>query len=196
MFRTPPHRLRLLAVAGAGAVVLAGCAREADTFRPRIVVTEPAAGSVSRQNSSVVRGYVIDDKAVREVRVNGQPLTLREGSRKIVPFAFKTSTTSNRANYIIEASDNAGLSAKVELPLRYDPNPPKLEITKFEREGNTLRVTGVATDDVKVATISVDGSRLGITTGRRVPFYAESTGQYADIVVTDAAGNTTKKRVQ
>ena len=178
------------------AIMLAGCAREADTFQPRIIITQPEVGSISRQNSSIVRGYVMDDRGVESIRVNNQPLQLREGSRKIVPFAFKTSTTTNRADYVIEATDSAGHTVKVELPLRFDPNPPKLEITKLERDGTTLRITGVATDDVKVAAITVDGSKLGVSGRRSVPFYAESTGQYVDVVVTDVAGNKTTKRVQ
>ncbi|AFZ66025.1 hypothetical protein [Deinococcus peraridilitoris] len=191
MFRAPRACLLLL-----GLAMLGSCARQTDAFQPRIIITEPAAGSVSRQNSTVVRGYAMDDRAIAQIRVNGQPLTLREGSRKIVPFAFRTSTTSNRADYSIEAVDEGGLSTKIALPLRYDPNPPKLEITKFEREGETLRVSGVATDDVKVTSISVDGSKLGLGASRRVPFFAESTGKFMDIVVTDAAGNKVSRRVQ
>jgi len=176
-------------------IILTGCAREVDTFRPRIIVTQPEAGSVSRQTNTIVRGYVMDDTAVSEVLVNGVRVPTR-GSRKIVSFAFRTSVAGNRADYVIEARDTSGHTAKLNLPLRYDGTPPKLEITKFEREGNTMRVTGTATDDTKVASITVDGGRLGVGSGQRVPFYAEATGVWVDIVVKDAAGNTTRKRVQ
>lgn len=176
--------------------LLGGCARQDDAFRPHVIITEPEAGSVSRQNSSVVRGYAIDDQAIVSVRVNGTALKLPSGSHKIVPFAFKTSATSTRADYTIEAADNMGHSAKVTLPLRYDPNPPKIEIGKLERDGGTLRITGVASDDVKVASVTVAGSKLSVSPGRRVPFYAEASGSSVDVVVLDAAGNRTVKRVR
>lgn len=179
-----------------GAVLLGGCAREVDAFRPRVIITEPEASTISRQTSAVVRGYAMDDTGVRQILVNGQPLKLREGSRKIVPFAFKTAVAGQSANYTIEAIDDSGQRTRVELPLRYDPVPPKLEITKFEREGKTMRVTGIATDNTKVVSVTVDGGKLGVSAGRRVPFYAEATGVYVDIVVTDAAGNKQSKRVQ
>ena len=180
----------------AGLLGLGGCARQDDTFRPHIIITQPEAGSVSRQNSSVVRGYAIDDQAIAGLSVNGTALKLPTGRRKIVPFAFKASATSNRADYTIEATDNAGERAKLTLPLRYDPNPPSIEITKVERDGGALRVTGVASDDVKVASVTVDGSKLSVSPGRQVPFYAEASGDAVDVTVMDAAGNTTVKRVR
>ncbi len=196
MRRALQARLLPLGFLTLGPLVLGSCAREGDAFRPHIIITEPEAGSVSRQNSSVVRGYAIDDQEVASLVVNGTALKLPAGKRKIVPFAFKTSATSDRAEYTIAATDNAGRSAKLILPLRYDPNPPTIEITKLERDGGVLRVTGVATDDVKVASVTVDGSKLSVSPGRRVAFYAEALGTTVDVVVLDAAGNQTVKRVQ
>ncbi|WP_110887223.1 hypothetical protein [Deinococcus yavapaiensis] len=195
MPRFPQVRIARVAAALTVSALLASCTREADTFRPRIVITEPEAGSVSRQASTIVKGFAMDDHGVAELLVNGRPLPTA-GSSKIAAFEFRTDIASNRTNYTIKATDTSGKSVTVDLPLRFDPTPPKLEITKFEKEGKTLRVTGTATDDVKVASITMDGSRLTINPGRRVPFYAEATGIYVDIVVTDAAGNKLSRRVQ
>lgn len=178
------------------ALLLSGCAREADTFSPHIMITEPEAGSVSRTTGTVVRGYVMDDHGVRIVRVNGRPVERRGGTAKIYPFAFRTSATNANADYNIEAEDSSGRRVTVELPIRYDDTAPTLTITKFEREGVTLRVTGVAEDNLKVASITVDGNRLGVSASRRVPFYAESSGEFVDVVVTDSAGNQKRQRVR
>lgn len=195
MPRFPQVRLASGVAALTVTALLASCAREADTFRPRIIITQPEAGSVSRQASTIVKGYVMDDHGVAELLVNGRRVATT-GSGKIAAFQFRTEIASNRTNYTLKATDTSGQSITVDLPLRFDPNPPTLDVTKFEKEGTTLRVTGTATDDVKVASITVDGSRLTITPGRRVPFYAEATGIYVDIVVTDAAGNKFSRRVQ
>lgn len=178
------------------AVTLAGCSREVDAFRPHLVITQPEAGAIARSADTVVRGYAVDDEGIASVRVNGTAVERRGGTAKIYPFAFKTATSGTTANYVIEAADLSGRSTKLSLPLRYDSKAPELEITKFEREGTTMRVTGIATDDFKVTSISIDGSRLSITAGRRVPFYAEATGEWVDIVVTDAAGNKVQQRAQ
>ena len=84
----------------------------------------------------------------------------------------------------------------LSLPVRVDTVKPTIKVTKLERDGQTIRVSGVATDDQRVAQVIVDGIRLNITPGTRVEFYAETTGTYADIQVRDTAGNTVKMRAQ
>ena len=177
--------------------VLAGCARQESSFRPHIIITQPEAGAVSRRAQIVVRGYVLDDGAVTRVRVNGTDLPLRAGSPKIRPFQFNASAGSGGSgDYLIEATDRGGLTSTLKLPIRYDATPPKLDISKIERDGAKLRLTGLATDDTKVVSVAVDGSKLSVPPGRRVPFYAEASGASVAVVVTDAAGNTTKRRVR
>lgn len=192
MRRAAPLPLALLPCV----LLLGACARPTDDFKPRIVVVQPDSGSVSRQSSLVVKGYVLDDERVASLSVNGQPLALTEGSAKIRPFSFRTQIGSGRAKYTLEARDGAGHLTTLVLPLQYDATPPGLTIDKVERDGTTIRLSGVATDNLKVASISVDGNRLSTGTGTRVPFFAETTGAYADVEVRDAAGNVTKKRVQ
>ncbi|GAA5532849.1 hypothetical protein [Deinococcus aluminii] len=176
--------------------LLGGCTRTTDTFKPRIVVTSPDGGGVSRARSFTVQGYALDDQGVTQITVDGQAIPIKPGSRKIANFAFQTQLKDTRSEYTITARDKAGNESTLVLPVAVDSVPPAIKVTRFERDGNVIRVTGVATDNSRVAQISVDGNRLNITPGTRVDFYAETSGSYADIQVTDGAGNVTKLRAR
>ncbi|ABF45086.1 MULTISPECIES: PilN domain-containing protein [Deinococcus] len=186
--RRAPLALLLLAP------LLGGCTRTADTFKPRIVITSPDGGGVSRERSFTVRGYVLDDQGVAQITVDGKAIPIQPGSRKIANFAFQTQLTAERGQYTIRARDKAGNESTLVLPVAVDTTPPAVQVTRFERDGNVVRVTGVATDNNRVAQVSVDGNRLNITPGARVEFYAETSGSFADIQVIDGAGNVAKLR--
>lgn len=177
-------------------VLLVACAARSDTFKPRIVVTAPDGGGASTTRSFVVSGYVLDDTGVKSLEVQGVQVPLSAGTAKIQPFSFRTLIQGTSATYTIRATDTSGNVATLTLPVRVDTVKPSVKITRVERDGQTLRVSGVATDDQRVAQVIVDGNRLNITPGTRVEFYAETSGQYADIVVRDAAGNTVRTRAQ
>ena len=177
-------------------VLLASCAARTDTFKPRIVVTAPDGGGASTSRSFVVSGYVLDDQGVKSLAVQGTDVPLQAPGEKIQPFSFRTLIQGASASYSIEATDTSGNVAKLVLPVRVDTVKPKINVTRMERDGQIIRVSGVATDDQKVAQVIVDGNRLNITPGPRVEFYAETNGQYADIQVRDGAGNTVKLRAQ
>ncbi|MFC4453308.1 hypothetical protein [Deinococcus sonorensis] len=175
--------------------LLAACAPRQDTFKPRIVITVPDGGGATSQTSFVVKGYVLDDKGVRSLKVQGVQVRLA-GSEKIEPFSFKTLVSGTSADYRIEATDLSGNVTSLTLPVRVDRVAPAVTVTQLERDGKVIRVSGVAADNLRVAQVSVDGTRLNITPGARVEFYAETTGQFADIEVRDSAGNTVKRRAQ
>lgn len=192
---TPPMRRAALALVLL-APLLGGCARTADTFKPRIVVTSPDGGGAGQARGFMVKGYVLDDQGVTRVTVNGEAIPVQAGSRKIAYFEFRTQIEGARGQYTIGALDAAGNKSLLVLPVAVDAAPPTVNITRFERVGNLVRVTGVAADNSRVAQILVDGNRLNITPGSRVDFYAETTGIYADLQVIDGAGNVTKLRAQ
>ncbi len=175
--------------------LLIGCARELDQFKPHIIITSPESGAVSAGKSFVLKGYVLDDRAVAMLRVQGQPVPIKAGS-KIAPFTYQTSIGGKAATYSIVALDTSGNKATLNLPLKVDNTPPTIRVTKFERDGNTIRVSGVATDNSSVAQVSVDGSVINIMPGTTTEFYAETSGEYADIQVKDGAGNLTKLRAR
>jgi hypothetical protein len=174
---------------------LSGCARTTDTFKPRISVTS-AGGAANTQKSFVVDGYVLDDVGVTEITVDGKPIPILPGSRKLAHFQFKTLIEGERGQYTIGASDAAGNTSTLVLPVSVDSVKPTIEVTSFEKSGSTIRVSGVASDNTGVAQVLVDGNRLNITPGPRTEFYAETTGIWADITVIDAAGNRATRRAR
>ena len=173
-------------------VLLAGCSPRQDTFKPLIVITSPDGGSASATRSFLVKGYVVDDQGVKTLEVQKVAVKLDAPGEKIQPFSFRTLIQGQKADYLIQATDTSGNVATLTLPVRVDTVKPSVKVTKLERDGQTLRVTGVATDDQKVAQVIVDGNRLNITPGTRVEFYAETTGTVAEIEARDAAGNVFK----
>lgn len=178
-------------------LLLGSCNRTTDTFKPRITINSESGGSgVSRQNKLTVNGFALDDTGVTGVTVDGKPLTLLPGTRKLAHFRFEADMRGGKGTYTIVARDAAGNKDTLVLPITVDGEAPTITVTRFERSGNVVRVSGVAQDNNSVSEVTVDGNRLNITPGRRVEFYAETTGIYADLQVTDAAGNVTKKRAQ
>ena len=196
MRRPSPFFQAAFALLAAPPLLLASCAARADTFKPRIVVTNPDGGGASTTRSFVVSGYVLDDQGVKSLQVQGVDVPLEAAGEKIQPFSFRTLIQGASASYSIRATDLSGNVSTLAFPVKVDTVKPTVRVTRVERDGQTLRVSGVATDDQRVAQVIVDGSRLNITPGARVEFYAETSGQYADILVRDAAGNAVRLRAQ
>ena len=177
-----------------GLLLLSGCARTTDTFKPRISVT--SAVGVTREKSFLVDGTVLDDVGVTQVTVDGKPIPMLPGSRKLARFQFKTLIEGTQGKYTIKARDAAGNESTLVLPISVDTVKPTIQLTRFEKSGNAIRVSGVAGDNNGVAQVLVDGNRLNITPGPRVEFFAETNGIWADIVVVDTAGNQATLRAR
>ena len=186
---------RVHALIGCVPLLLIGCAREADQFKPQIIITSPEGGAVSASKSFTLKGYVIDDRAVALLRVQGDKVPIKLGS-KIAPFTYQTSIQGSASTLNIVALDSSGNKTTLDLPLRIDNTPPVIRVTKLERDNKTIRVTGVVTDNTSVVQVLVDGSAINIIPGTNAEFYAETTGIYADIEARDGAGNVAKLRAQ
>ena len=177
--------------------MLGSCNRTTDTFKPRITIQGGKGGvGVSQQKVFTVTGYVLDDTGVTSITVDDRPVPIEPGSRKLARFRFTADVKGGKGTYKIVARDAAGNKDVMNLPVTIDTAPPIINVTRFERTGNVVRVSGTAKDNDSVQEITVDGNRLNITPGPIVEFYAETTGVYADLQVRDNAGNITKKRAQ
>lgn len=185
----PVYALALVAL-------LSGCTRPTDNFAPHIVISSPSDGGVSKTRNPLVKGYALDDVGVTRITVDGKSIPIKPGSRKIANFEFQAKVTGASGQYTINAFDAAGHDGKLVLSISVDNIKPQINLKAFERRGRTITVTGVATDNNQVAQVVVDGNRLNITPGKRVEFFAQTTGIYADIEVYDAAGNKANIRAK
>ncbi|CAM3375173.1 DUF5666 domain-containing protein [Deinococcus saxicola] len=179
-----------------GLLLLSGCARTTDTFKPRISISSTTGSGISREKSILVDGYALDDTGVTQITVDGKAIPILPGSRKLARFQFKTLIEGTQGRYTIKARDAAGNEATLVLPVSVDTVKPTIQVTRFEKSGNAIRVSGVAGDNSGVAQVLMDGNRLNITPGPRVEFFAETTGIWADITVIDTAGNQATLRAR
>lgn len=188
----------LLPFAFAAAACLGGCARSSDTFQPRIVLTSQNASGFTRAQDLRLKGYVLDDTGATTLTINGERAALESGSQKIRYFDQKLqpSNEGGQQDFLLVASDAAGNESNLHVEIKVDAKPPEIAITGFERFGRTIRVSGTATDNNCVVEILVDGRRLNSSEGKKVSFYAETQGVYADIEVRDCAGNVATRRVK
>ncbi|MDV6373956.1 hypothetical protein [Deinococcus arenicola] len=177
-----------------GLLLLNGCARTTDTFKPRISIT--STGGVSKDNSVLVDGYALDDTGVTQITVDGKAIPILPGSRKLAHFQFNAKIQGTQGKSTVAARDAAGNESTLAVPITVDAVKPTIQVTQFEKSGTAIRVSGVAGDNTGVAQVLVDGNRLNITPGPRVEFFAETTGIWADITVIDVAGNQTTQRAR
>ncbi|MFC6590769.1 hypothetical protein ACFP81_01105 [Deinococcus lacus] len=181
------------------ALLLAGCSRTADTFQPRIVVTSPDGSGMTSARDLNIKGYVMDDTGAVRLTINGEAVPLDSGSAKIRYFTYQPGSDALKGEgktFAFAARDAAGNESNLKLSLNVDAKLPQIKVTGFERIGKTIRVSGVATDNDRIEEILVDGTRLNITSGPKVSFYAETQGIWADLEAIDRAGNVTKLRAE
>lgn len=198
LFRSTQPRLFTTGVS-LGMVSLLGlvsCSRTVDNFAPRISITSPEGGA-SKTKVAVIAGYAMDDTGITKLTLNDKPLQRTGGTDKIAYFKINTDLTAGKGQYIIKAYDREGHVGTSTLNLKVDSQKPTLSIKSFERgRGGVLRVTGVATDNVQVAAVLIDGKPATISPQKRVNFQGQTTGLYADIEVRDSAGNKATLRLQ
>lgn len=176
--------------------LLPSCERNIDHFPPRIVITHPEGRGASQTRSLTVKGYVLDDVGISKITIDNNPAKIKPGSRKIAHFEFQATIEGQKDVFNIRAIDESGHESTLPLPVSIDKIKPKLSIKSFERIGDKIRVSGVATDNLMVSQVQIDGKRLNIKPGKRVEFFAETKGIYADVKVLDSALNAVMTRAK
>ena len=90
---------------------LASCIRENDSFKPKIIITQPEADSISGSGVQLVKGYALDNQGIDRIEVNGIPLFVSPksasqgtASTRIQNFAFKT--TEEQIGFITKRTNH------------------------------------------------------------------------------------------
>lgn len=171
--------------------MLSACAAKPDNFSPRVVITEPEAGLITREELLTVRGQVIDDVGIASIQVAGQELPLEGGSDRIVPFAFRVPAANTEMHRIV-VRDLAGHVTEHDIDVQFDPEPPTIRIAGLSRtDEGLLRLSATVLDNVAVATVTVNGEDVPITPGPRADVFVNLTGpdNRIEIEARDQAGN-------
>lgn len=157
---------------------------------PTVTITSPAEGSYSRSTTVQVTGQV--GGAVSSLTVNGLPATLSQGGG----FTAAASLTEGFNQIVALATDAAGDQATAAVGVILDTIPPTLTVAApaagaITNQGQ-VAVTGTATDDNGVATLTVGGQPVTVTGGAfgSTVELAEGPRSIA-VTATDVAGNAT-----
>lgn len=189
----------LLALAAALVPSVTACLARSDSSSPIIAITEPKSGTTRSAVDLRIRGYAMDDAGVASIRVDGadllqDPLYAAERGKQLVQFAFtKPNLTDGELTLVLEVTDVHGRTTTETYLLTLDATPPTVELTRVEGAGSgRVRVEGVASDNIRLTSIRVNGVPIAFTPGREFAFSvlvdAEENGE---VVVEDSAGNRT-----
>ncbi|MCZ7400949.1 MAG: Ig-like domain-containing protein [Candidatus Methanoperedens sp.] len=169
-----------------------------DTTPPVLIVMQPIDARVFITNSITVNGFATDASGILSVTVNGAPavitgdsftstLTLNPGTNIITVEAIDSSSNHNSANVT--------RTVNYVPPSLPDTVPPKLVVNQPTNgqifTTSSIAVSGTATDDSGVKTVSVNGAKIPLSPGHfgTSVFLVPGTNTIT-VVATDNADNT------
>jgi len=170
-----------------------------DTTPPTLIVEQPADGTV-HTNYVIVSGSANDSSGIRSVTVNGVSVTLSAGT-----FGTTVWLNEGRNNITVLAVDGSSnlntetVTRVVNYEKLPDTTPPSITVS-FPTQGMniissdpTIYVTGSATDDTGISSISVNGSVIPVDTSTLpVVFYTiASLEPGSNTIVVTAIDNST-----
>lgn len=180
-------------------ILLPGCITRSDTLAPLIVISEPKAGAVRTAEGLAVRGFVMDNRGITALRVNGtdllaSPLYQAERGQQLVEFEFLAPSRGEGARvFIIEAQDAHGYVSTLRYELLIDTTPPEITLKPLERlSGNRVRVSGTVRDNNKVAQITINDMPIPFAATAERTFSLDVEGPNVRVVASDQAGNRTE----
>ncbi|MEO7181305.1 MAG: RHS repeat-associated core domain-containing protein [Gemmatimonadaceae bacterium] len=196
----PAGQLNVLEVQlqGAPGSRLTMCATATDAAAPKITVTAPVAGLITRQTEVDAVG-VVDDQTAVTVTVNGLAATVAAGTPGKTSFTARTPLATEGANTItIRAVDAAGNRTDSVRTVIRDTEAPVVTLDALPdsvlyRRDSVLTITGTITDRTKV-TANVNGVALVVDSVTRAFSQQVTLAQgtnFIAITATDAAGNAT-----
>jgi RHS repeat-associated protein len=165
-----------------------------DTHDPLVAITSPASNTTVTSSSLTVTGSVSDSlSGVAGVTCNG-------GTAAITGGTFSCGVALNPGDNIITtvATDAAGNTASATRTITYNPDSqlPVIIITSpannsLTRQA-TIIVSGTATDDVAVASVSVNGTPATLTNGSWTASITLTAGDGAKTITATAIDTSGK----
>lgn len=180
------------------ASTVTGCFGRRDSALPQITITEPRSGAISSSSGLRIRGFASDDSGIDKILVDGSdllasPVYASERGKRLIEFAFsKPELADGELHIALAVVDVNGNTTQHDYTIILDATPPEVELTNVSNvAGNQVRVEGIATDNIGLASIRVNGVALALPAGApefQFSVLVERT-ENGQVVVEDGAGN-------
>lgn len=172
-----------------GKQTTAGLNVNLDTIPPSLRIVSPGAGQVVGSAPFTVSGEVTDVSGISGLTVNGVPAAIDNST-----FSAQITLGGSAGNTInVVATDQAGNSSTASTQVLLDAAPPQLSIVSPSNgmltKNQLLQVTGTATDDGAIASVTVNNQTALLNNGAFTASVALIEGSNAiNVVATDTAG--------
>jgi len=165
-----------------------------DKTAPSIAITSPASGATVTSSALTVSGTVSDAlSGVAGVTCNGVPASISSGT-----FTCNVTLVSGDNSITTIATDAAGNTASATRTVTYNPDsqPPSVAITSpvsgtFTKV-SSVTVTGTASDDVAVQSVTVNGTPATLTNGNWTATITLSSSDGAKPITATATDTSNK----
>jgi len=144
-----------------------------DTVDPWIDITSPEAGKIYKSTSVAVKGTC---EAKISLTINGQTVATDTGS-----FSLTLTLPEGAGMITVVASDAAGNTVTIKLPVRVDSSAPPLEIVE--------PLEGFRTQDKSVVVVGITEPGASVTVNG-VPVTVDAFGKFSTSVTLDQGRNT------
>ena len=184
--------------------LLTGCIERGDAMPPMVAIIEPRSGITSFSENLRITGCALDDDGIAAIRIDGADFLSSPGyegerGRRLIEFRITVNNvTDGEVAVAIEAEDVAGRTTTLPYRLRLDSTAPTIELTSVTSIGDDrLRVVGVARDNSLLTSIAIAGVPLAFSPAAEHTFRVDvAASGGGEIVVEDAAGNTTRRSLR
>lgn len=172
-----------------------------DTKPPEIFLESPEEESLSNQLIVTVSGVAADDRYVKEILVNREPVRIDLAAPRI-SFRKQTRIRMGENSVVVEVRDLTGKMTRTERKIFCDRSGPTLNIDGLISEKDSdgmYRLRGYAHDDSGILAIRVNGLNILKDSHREVVLnhpISFSPGQKRVVLLAeDRAGNRTRAEI-
>ena len=199
----PPLSIVLIVLTFVG--TMTGCFGRSDSALPQLTITEPRSGAISSSSGLRIRGFASDDSGIDKILVDGSdllasPVYAAERGKRLIEFAFsKPDLADGELHIALAVVDINGNTVEHDYTIILDATPPEVTLTNVSNvAGNQVRVEGVATDNIGLASIRVNGVALALPAGAPEFQFSVLVERIEDgqVGVEDGAGNQTVRSLQ
>jgi TolB-like protein/tetratricopeptide (TPR) repeat protein len=169
-----------------------------DSHPPEVFLASPLQDERTNRFSFTVSGTARDDTYVKSIQVNGIAVRI-DLATKEVPFQVQVPLKAGMNVIRVAAIDLSGKTTFIERTVETDWQGPLLSIDEpregQQRQEDGLTLKGYAHDEAGIASITINGKDLPITTGPDIQFDYPITpappSGMVKVVATDTLGNKT-----